>query len=571
VLLGAATTALLVTVCLPAAASTQDNISILSAGPADGNPDQLIVTAADANELPASVTVDFCPASVSTCSDSAAVLQLAMQAESQSNTDDQTFDLTIPEGQSQGELPPGTYSMAFDATDVDETDPGLTAQDQADLAFLYTTTITGAAATSYPGTSATISGQVTGVPPGSSSPVPLSDVPVYLSTSSEPVATTDSDGEYSAQVTLAAGTTEYSVDVQQSQTWGSAAASVPLSRSIDRSRLSAQVSPEDFVYGSKVKATLTGTASYQSNGAWQPLSDYQIQVTVGSKKISVTTQASGQFSLTYPPSDGTTWSVQVGDGVLLSEATANGQIHVAVPLSFRSFSTSWAPANSITVSGCVDVTVPGFAAPDGSVEVQYARGRYGPWKVLSWSWLTVSGNPSCRGDDRSYFTITKHVPASNAYYRAYVPGTLNYLSKLSHSLYRWKYITQISSPDVAPRAVAKNGKITVSGRLQVWLRNAFRDYGKQTVGIVTLPPGATAWIWLKSIKTSAKGAFKGTTKDPHGWSNGALVSVYYLGNSTHFASVGVPAACIHVTGEPNLCGRDDDLGAVTDLNVRPPA
>ncbi len=575
VLLGAAT-ALVVVVCLPAAANTLgDNISLISAGPTSGNSDLLTVTADDANDLPiATLSVDFCPVSASPCDDQDAVVPtMDMQVESQSDTSDQTFELTIPAGTGPGELPLGTYSMAFDATDADESDPALTAPDQADLAFIYTSVTVTATSTpiSY-NSSVTISGQVTGVLPGASQPSGIDSVPVVLDDLSTGVTTQVADttsGAFSAQVTLAP-TNQYDVEVLESQSYGSASVSLSTSVDEDATSVSAQVTPEDFTYGSKVKATLTGTAYYQSNGK-HPLEDYPVQVTVGDTETTLTTNSSGQFSMTYPPSEGTSWSVLVGDGILLAKSEANGSIHVAVPLSFQSFSAKWAPLNSITLSGCVDVTVPGFTAPGGIVEVQYSKGRYGPWKPLAEAWLTPAGGPSCRGDDQSYFTVNEQTPPSNAYYRAYIPGSVNYLSAISHSLYRWKDITRIYQLHAAPLKIAKNGKITLSGQLLVWLNGAFRDYGKQTVGIVTYLRGATAWRWLKSIKTSANGDFKGTTKGLYGsWSNGALVSAYYLGNGTHFASTGV-TFCIRLTGAPNLCNKRDDLNAPAILPVRSPA
>jgi hypothetical protein len=577
VLLGAAT-ALLVTVCLPAAASAQANISIVSAGPANGNPDVLTVVVDDANPSPGDqitkLTVDFCPASVSACSDTTPpTFSLTVSPTAQPDAAGQTtIEVTIPEGSLPDALPPGTYSMAFDVTDSSpETDTGLTAPDQADLAFIYTTTITGSATTSYPGTSAMISGEVTGVPPGGTSPVPLSGVPVYLSTSSTPIAMTDGEGSYTAQVALTSGTTAYSVDVQESQTWGSAGVSVPVSRQTDATMVSAQVAPQDFVYGSKAKATLTGKASYQSNGHWQPLAGYPVQVTVGDKKASVITRADGQFSLTYPPSDGTNWLVVVGNGGLLGYSYANGVIHVAVPLAFKSFSATLSNRELITVSGCVGVTVPGFAAPGGIVVVQYRTSQHDPWNFLTWSQMTVSGGPSCHGDDRSYFTVTHVIPSpANTYYRAYVPATANYQSAASRALYRWRYFTQILSLKVSPLPVAKHGKITVGGQLQVYVKG-WRDYGKQDIWIVILAPGSTDWNWLtKNVEASADGQFKGTAKAKGGWPNGALVTAYFPGNNTHFQAFG-NAVCIKVTGEPNLCGRHGNPGPLAALPVRPPA
>ncbi len=572
VLLGAAAV-LLAVVCLPAAAGAQGMISISSVTFTNGNPDVLTVTADDANELAIeTMTVDFCPSSVSTCSDSTPpVLQLPMVAESQSDTSQQTFDLTIPEGGSQGELLPGTYSMAFDATDADETDSGLTAPDQADLAFVYTGVAVTATATpiSY-NNAVTISGQVTGVLPGASQASGIDSVPVVLddltNSTETQIATSAPDGTFSGQATLVP-TDQYDVEVMENQSWGSASVSLPTSVDEDTTSVSAQVTPEDFVYGSKVKATLTGTASYESDGQLEPLGDYPVEVTTGDSKTSLTTNSNGQFSLTYPPSDGAAWSVLVGDGVLLAQSQATGTIHVQVPLSVKSFSASLSTRELVTVSGCVAVTVPGFSAPDGIVIVQYSKGRYGPWQFLSWGQMTVAGGPSCHGDDRSYFTVTQLMPSASAYYRAYVPSTANYLSAESRAVYRWKYFTQIASVSVSPLTVARNGKITVSGQLEVWL-SRWRDYGKQKVWIVIRLPGPTYYWLRKNIKANADGRFKASTKARDGWPNGALVSAYFPGNSTHFEAIG-KLYCIRVRGAPDLCPKNVRQQAVTEVPKQP--
>lgn len=561
VLLGAAAM-LLAIVCLPTAANAQGgNISISSVSFTDGDPDVLTVVADDANELPVeTMTVDFCQASVSACSDSATpppVLELPMQPESQSDTRQQTFDLTIPEGQSQGQLPPGTYSMAFDATDADETDTGLTAPNQADLSFVYTAVAVTATATPISYDDVLISGVVTGVPPGSLQPTGLSGVPVYLgdpTPGSTPIAKTEQGGSYSATVKLPSANRSYNVQVLGNQTWGAASVSIEP----DATRVSAAVSPADFSYDGKLKATLTGTAYYRSDGSLHPLKDYPVQVTTGASHTTLTTNNKGQFSLTYPPADGAAWSVSVSGG-LLHPARATGTIHVAVPLSIKSFSAVLRKSGVITASGCVAVTVPHFTAPDGLADIQYSLGRHGPWKPLGSAKLTISGGKSCRGDNRSYFSKRLRAIDSNAYYRAYLPATVNHRSAGSRSLYRWKYITRIWVK-VSPRTVARNGKITISGTLKLWAHGGWRSYGKQQIWIVVRAPGKSEFIPLKkNIKVSAKGRFNTSVDAPNGggWPNLEVVTAYYPGNSTHFVAFG-KEICLRLKGAANRCPKDEE-------------
>jgi hypothetical protein len=576
VLLGAATT-LLVAVSVPAAASTQpDDISISSVSFANTSPAVLTVTVDDSNTTqtgPAqitSLTVYFCAASVSACSDTTdPTLSLPVSPTAQPDSSGQTtIPVTIPEGSPPDGLPPGTYSLGFDATDsTGETDTGLTAQDQADLAFIYTGVAVTATATpiSYGNTTETISGTVTGLPPGGSTAQGLGSVPVDLddlsASTTTQIATTTATGTFTAQVTLTPAD-QYDVQVPEGQSWGSASISLPTSVDQYLTSVSAAVTPENFIYGSSVKATLTGTASYESGGSSHPLKHYEIQVTTGDKVDNLETNAKGQFSLTYPPSDGAKWTVSVGGGVLLAPSVASGSIHVAVPLSFRWFFAKLSTDGNLTASGCLDVTVPGFSPPGGRVDIQYEVGRSGPWRLLTKGQLTASGGPSCRGRDQSYFTAMHHVTPSNAYYRAYVPATVNYLSAVSHTLYRWKYITGIFPLASSPSAVAKAGKITFSGRLKVYL-NGWRDYGNQKVWIIILRPGNTEWNPLtKNIATSARGQFKATIRAPGGWPNGGKVSVYYPGNTTHFASAGT-LFCIRVSGAPDRCPKHAPTAVVT--------
>jgi hypothetical protein len=519
-------------VCLPASASAAAAISIYSAGPTSGDPGVLTVVALDGSNLQlTSMTVHL-------YSGSTDVYDVTDMAYVSGPGSFQTWTATAPIPQSG--LAPGTYTMTVDATDANETDTGLTTPDP--LAFVYRTTITATPApssVSYNDTGVTISGKFTGVTPGSgsSAPVGLGGVPVYLydldSDVTTQIATTQPDGSYTGQVQLASTDDQYIVRVQNSPTIGSSGVPLAVTWVADATRVSASVSPEDFIYGSSATATMTGTAEYKSGATWLPLADYRTYVSDGGTVDYVTTDAQGHFSWTFSPSDGTLWDVQPGGGNQLQGSQAYGWIHVAMPLTFTSFSASLSPAARLTVHGCVKATVSGSFAPQGHMNIQYASSPKGPWKYLGRVSLTEAGSTSCDGDNHSYVSGSVAVKTTRAYYRARYPANPDYQAVASRAVLRWKYATRITSMKVSPGRVSKGGKITVSGRLQQYNRR-WRDYGKRRILIILKPKGSKTWYWIKKVTASAGGHFSATFKDPVS----ATWSAEFAGNSTHFASAG---------------------------------
>ena len=299
---------------------------------------------------------------------------------------------------------------------------------------------------------------------------------------------------------------------------------------IDATRLlSVQVTPEDYTYGTTAQATMTGTAQYDDAvTGWQPLPDYPVSVSAGSTDATVTTDSQAQFTWVYSPGDGDAWSAQVGDGIQYATSTASGFIHVAVPLTFESFSASLSRFGQLTARACVDVTAPGFNAPGGHMHIQYSAGSAGPWQDLG----RIADSNMSLGTESCY-KGSLPVRLASAYYRAYFPATVDYQAAASTAIQRWKYLTRIISLRVSPSAVRRHGKITVSGRLQTYNRK-WRNLAGQQVLIVLKPKGSKLWYWIRKVRTSPSGHFTKTFTDP----GSATWSADYEGNARHFACGG---------------------------------
>jgi hypothetical protein len=423
---------------------------------------------------------------------------------------DQVWNATGPI--SQANLAAGTYTLTVDATDADETDLGLPSPD-APITISYSTKVTAVASPAtlgYGDTSTTISGKVSGTRTCDTTSVGMSGVPIDLSDvgngSPAQIATTQSDGSYSAQVQLPNVGDTYEVAALSGAMWQGSSTFVPVTwAQQEASRLrSVKVTPQDASYNGT--ATLTGTA--QADNAvlgWQPLQDYPVSVRAGSTPATVMTNALGQFSWTYPTSDGTGWYAHIGDGTYLRAVSAIGSIHVAVPLRFRSLSASLSPFARLAVTACVQAIASGFAGPAGRLQVQYSARQAGPWTTLGWmAPAQRNAGRSCSASTQSGYRGTVAVRLARAYYRAYLGATSDNQAVASAPVLRWKYVTRIIAVHVTPSTVRHGGKITVSGRLQTYNRT-WLDYAHQQVLIILRPQGSKTWYWIVKVRTTPPG------------------------------------------------------------------
>jgi hypothetical protein len=524
----------------PARAAAQ-NISIISAGPTAGHPDLLTVVAQDANNVQLlSMTVHLLDASMTDVYDTPA----GDMAYASGPNDNQTWTATTPITQSQ--LPPGTYTMTVDAADAGETDQGLATPDP--LAFVYSTTLTaGSTAISFAHRTTTITGTLTGVTPGaggSTMPVGLGGVPVEAvneeTSSSQQIATTAADGTFTGTMTPNPADS-YDVRVRASPTMTAAGGRLALTVTRDATRMrSVRVTPAHLRYGQTGK--LTGTAQYDNGGTWTALANTTVRVGVGSVQLaSVRTSSQGHFSSPMPTRHGPSWNVLVGRGSqFLASTQVSGRLTVAVPLAVRSFTAGLSPFGALSASGCLQVTVAGYGAPGGRIEIQYSRGKHGPWKNLGKLQVGRSASRSCAASRESFFTGSLAVRVPSAYYRAEYPAGIHFQRTVSKALHRFKELTKITSFTVSPLSVPRKGFVTVSGRL--WRHGrSWQPFAHRKV-LVLFHYKGTWFLYRHEPRTNSSGSFSGRFQ--------VFVSApwitQYNGDKTHFASA---SRRVHVSAE----------------------
>jgi hypothetical protein len=464
------------------------------------------------------------------------VMDVAMTATDTSSPSDQTFTST----DAITTLAPGTYYLTIDATDGTNSVSGL---DAGTLPFDWlSTSITGSFTTptiKY-GQHDTISGQLTGASPDGGPTAGIPNVPVdltnILNDSTTQITMTNSKGNYSVSVTPTG--VEYVVETP-------AAPGVPATGcncNIDlgfgsnyATRISANVTPKDFVYGKGGVANLTGTAQYQvkSGSAWKPLANSVVYASGGSGTAYLTTDGNGNFSWQFTPTlldGGSTWTV-LTDAPGTTQSQASGSVHIAVPVQFTAFTASLSPFGALKVTACAATPVAGAFVPR-SAQIQYSASPSGPWKKLGTIKQPTVSTTTCNPND--FYGGTLGVKLGNAYYRAFFPASPDNLVAASKPLHRFKAFTRIVSLTVSPGSVAPGGQITVKGRLEQQVGKSWRSYAHRTVLIVLRPRGSKKWYFIKKVVTNSRGAFGKTFTDPVT----AAWSAAYEGDKTHFASSG---------------------------------
>jgi hypothetical protein len=435
----------------------------------------------------------------------------------------------------------GTYQVTVDATDAGG--DSVTGVGAGDLAFGYQTTITAAyspAVVSYASPDVAFSGRLTGVAPGSTTPVDLPGVPVLLVNQDTDVqqslGSTAADGSYRGTLPVAVG--DYDVQVAASDTMEAAQSSqIGIGYSLTPTKVSATVVPRDVKYGQQ--ATVTGTASYQDGSSWKPLPGVTVEVDVAATRVAVPqTDSAGRFSASLPSPDGNRWSVTVGavGNLLLAESSAHGTMDVAVPMAVTRFSARLLPSGYLDAAGCLKVTVPNFTAPQQShIQIQYAPRPGGPWKYLGRLPLGNSStvSSSCDGNALAYFQGKIAARLANAYYRASYPGDVDFDHTVSKAAHAWLDTTRITSFKVTPPSVRAGQIVTLSGRLWRHARS-WSGYGHRQISLLYRRKGAKTWYLISEVRTSASGSFSGTATAS---GRGTLIVIaFYGGDKTHLWS-----------------------------------
>jgi hypothetical protein len=308
------------------AAPAADLITILSAGPdSSGDPYNLTVTADDGNGVQIqSMTAHVFSASMQDVADPTMTYSSTLS----NGTSDQVWVASPPIPESA--LPAGTYTVTVDAADGMETDTGLAAP--GSFSFAYTTdnlTVTPAPPAVTQGSqNVTFTGTLTGTAPGGT-PVGIANVPVNLSgATSNPVATTDSNGNFSYQATgVTAGT--YTFSVAATSTYPAQTASATVTAQQSTTSITVAASPATVTEGEQT-VTFSGSVSVTplppaTQTAVGIGSGVPIYLNGSSTPVTQTTDANGDFSYTATNVQPGTYTFSVDESTqeLYSAQSAN--------------------------------------------------------------------------------------------------------------------------------------------------------------------------------------------------------------------------------------------------------
>ncbi len=424
----------------------------------------------------------------------------------------------------------------------------------------------------------TFSGQLTGVSPSGGPSVAIQHVGVELSLNGQAatqVATTDANGDFTYRVSGISQKTTYDFSVASSTNYTQATNDIAVVVDQARTRINhVKVTPAHLKYGQD--ATLKATVQYLSGGTWTALPGVTVHLSEGKHTLhAVTAGSSGGFTATLPSTHGPGWTATVNAGSLTLQASATGNLSIALPLEVKSFSARLGVNDKISASGCLEVISPTGQGPATSVDIQYASGASGPWRSLGTLPLHNGAGRSrtCRSNDQSYFSGTLSAKLSNAYYRADFAATDSYQGAVSKVIHAWKYPTRIVSFTANKRTISKRGTVRFRGELEVHLKS-WQGWGGQKVAIWYNYKGTSIWNKLPPVTTNSHGKFSISVNG----SAGNFVAINYAiygGNSTHLACMsngiavrisndnspaGAPAAAS--TSAPPSLGQIDPLPAL---------
>jgi hypothetical protein len=381
----------------------------------------------------------------------------------------------------------------------------------------------------------TFSGQLTGVSPSGGSPVAVQNVPVALSiggSAATQIGTTDANGDFTYKATGISLKTAYDFSVASSATYTQATDDITVAVDQAQTRISnIEVTPAHLKYGQS--ATLKATVQYLNGQTWTPLPGMAVHLSESTTKLpTVTTASDGTFTATLPSTHGPGWTAVVDAASLTLQATATGNLTIALPLKFVSFSARLGANDKITAAGCLEVIAPDeHARPPGTfVDIQYSSGANGPWRSLGTLSLANLDNPdhrsrACRSEDQSYFSGTLPAKLANAYYRAYFAATQSFQSKFSNRVHAWKYPTRIVSFTANKHTVSKNGTVRFKGRLEAKVKS-WRGYGGQRISILEYSSS------LATVKTNSRGYFTALIGG-HAGNFTVIIYAMYAGSATH--------------------------------------
>ena len=399
-----------------------------------------------------------------------------------------------------------------------------------------------------------VSGTVTEVLPGTSTPVPYANQAVVLSDSllGDQTLTTDVCGDFTFAPYASPQPSEaFSVQVPADSSTNTAGTQTQqltftLQQPPDPVKIAATLSATKICYCST--PSVSGTVSYAPGSTYQPLQGQPVQVIAnGSQVASAVTDSNGHFTVTLPREPASlTWTVQAGGGTYLAIATAQLPMTVELPTVISGFQLTLNQYWQVGFHGCLALQpgVPGEIRSLAGAVIQYSAGRNGPWHTLGA--VPQRRGTGCGNNGRT-FGGTLNARLNYAFYRAVYAGGSDqagtgYLPATSGKVLAWKYADRITGFSVSTHKVHQGGKLTVSGRLQFYA-SGWRNFRGQQVQVILQPRGSKNWYWIVRVNTNSRGYFSATFTDPVS----ATWAAEYLGDKRHLATVSA-MTYVRVTG-----------------------
>jgi hypothetical protein len=536
-----------------ASAQTSDTVTITSVT-ASTTPGQLVISVTSDSNLN-ELNVILAPV---TGSGTPVQLTLANFTQESGGTG---TDGTYVSPLTMAELPDlGTYTVEVTAGDSDN---GVDTDNNTSLYWLDQPNITLSASPatfSYADPSVAFSGTLSlTFPDGSAdTTTPLSGLPLQLTDnldSNTSAITTGAGGTFSATASQPASGAAYKVSFEGSLTIAVADSnSVDVSAVQDPAQVTAKASKTQLKYGQDL--TISGAATYDPGQGYVGLAESPVEIfshpygSAGTTPFATTTaNGDGGYSVTFADKgSGGPWYVYSGGlpgdptlDELLSQASATtATVNVAYPVSISGLRASLNAFAVLTLTGCLRDSNAGKALKL-PLQAEYATRRAGPWHVLG----TVEGTSRKRcgsgPDFGSTFDYHVTVAVAAAYYRLAYPGGPAYQSAVSKSVYEAKTLTKITNFTISRHTVAKNGTVTVSGRL--WDdTKGWHPFPGRKVFILFHYKGVWYYFPHQPV-TSSSGTFSGTFK-PYAT---APWIAEYMGSSTYFACASARVT-VRVTG-----------------------
>jgi hypothetical protein len=535
-----------------ASAQTSDTVTIDSVT-ASTDPGQLVISVTSDTAL-ATLSVWLVPVT-----GSGTPLQLTLANFTLESDTSGTSELTSP--LTMAELPGlGTYTVEVGATD---SGGGVAAPDDStSLYWLEQPTITLSAnqtTFSYASPSIVFSGTLSLTEPdGSTDTTSVSGQQLLLADnqdSSTSAITTTSGGAFQATVSQPDNGASYDASLPGTQTIaGATSNSVGVTAVQDPAEVTANASATQVNYGQGV--TISGSASYNPGSGFVALTGSTVEIFshpygfdgLTTPFTTTTTNAEGDYSVTFADQKSGPWYVYAGglpgdpglDDLLAPATETTAPVGVAYPVSITSLRGSLNPFAVLTLTGCLhDSNLgKGYELP---LEVQYAARSSGPWHVLRTVQGTTAKLCGTGPDYGSTFDYQVTVAVAAAYYRLTYPGSSAYQAAVSYPVYEAKTLTKITNFKVSRHTVAKNGTVTVSGRL--WKdAKGWHPFARQKVFILFHYKGVWYYFPHKPV-TSSSGNFSGTFK---AYATAPWIAEY-MGSGSYYASA-TARVTVRVTG-----------------------